>query len=72
MGRLILPAGIDRERNWVQNVEGGTFWKSILTCYCGADMSQDESHHSRYNPTPFTYSPTWPLLFYFVFTSPMH
>ncbi|CAL5219961.1 g1895 [Coccomyxa viridis] len=28
------------------NMEGHSCWKSILSCYCGADMSQDESHHS--------------------------
>ena len=31
----------------MQNMEGHSCWKNILSCYCGADMSQDESHHSR-------------------------
>ena len=31
----------------VQNAKGKTLWTNLLMCYCGADMSQDESHHSR-------------------------
>ena len=32
----------------MQNMEGHSCWKNILSCYCGADMTQDESHHSRF------------------------
>ena len=34
----------------VQNAKGKTLWTNLLMCYCGADMSQDESHHSRCTP----------------------
>lgn len=35
----------------LQNVEGHGIWKSLFSCYCGADMTQDESHHSRSPPS---------------------
>ena len=36
----------------VQNARGKTLWTNLLMCYCGADMSQDESHHGRCTLNP--------------------